>query len=317
MPRLSHTSPGIRDLAFRPAHRDAQKAAVGFEIFRLAELFRRFASGAHDHAPEVPQRLEFHIAYVGLRGRGQLVVDFAPAPLGAGWLTVVASGQVQQFVPGSEPDAWMLLFSPEFLALGARDVDPLRGASVLAARTEPALALAAPERRELHALCELLAAEYARPFDAVQPAALAALLRAVLLRAERIATAARGPAGAPAAELTRFFTTLERDVLTTRSVAHYARATGVSPRRLGELLVAHAGRSTKQLIDERVALEAKRLLAHTDLSVKELADRTGFAEPTNFVKFFRHHAGTTPLAFRARFYHPAADPDLAPARARR
>ncbi len=309
---MSHTSPGIRDLAFRPAHPDARKAAIGFEIFPLADLFRRFASGHHNHAADAPQRLGFHIAYVGLRGRGQLVVDFAPAPLGAGWLTIVASGQVQQFVPGQEPDAWMLLFSPEFLALGARAVDPLRGASILAARAEPALALAAPARRELLALCDLLAAEYARPLDALQPAVLAALLRTVLLHAERIAAIARGPTRTPAPELARFFTTLERDVMATRSVGHYARAAGVSSRRLGELLVAHTGRSTKQLVGERLALEVKRLLAHTDLSVKELADRAGFAEPTNFVKFFRHHAGTTPLAFRARFHHPATDAALAP-----
>ena len=65
------------------------------------------------------------------------------------------------------------------------------------------------------------------------------------------------------------------------------------------LLAARTGKSTKQVIDERVILEHKRLLAHTELSVKELAARTGFPEPTNLVKFFRHHTGMTPLAFRA------------------
>jgi AraC family transcriptional regulator, transcriptional activator of pobA len=72
----------------------------------------------------------------------------------------------------------------------------------------------------------------------------------------------------------------------------------LSPRRLGELLLANTGRSTKHVIDERVVLEHKRLLAHTEISVKQLAERTGFDEPTNLVKFFRHHTGMTPLAFR-------------------
>jgi AraC family transcriptional regulator, transcriptional activator of pobA len=52
------------------------------------------------------------------------------------------------------------------------------------------------------------------------------------------------------------------------------------------------------VIDERVILEHKRLLVHTDLSIKELAAKTGFDEPTNLVKFFRHHTGHTPAAFR-------------------
>jgi AraC-like DNA-binding protein len=116
----------------------------------------------------------------------------------------------------------------------------------------------------------------------------------VVLRAERLV----GRAPPVPAPLQRFFTILERDHAATRSVAHYARRAGISVRRLAELVSAHAGKSTKQVIDDRVILEQKRLLVHTDLSVKELAARTGFAEPTNLVKFFRHHAQTTPLAFR-------------------
>jgi AraC-like DNA-binding protein len=73
---------------------------------------------------------------------------------------------------------------------------------------------------------------------------------------------------------------------------------GISVRQLSDLLVARTGKSTKRIIDDRVVLEHKRLLAHTDISVKELAERSGFDEPTNLVKFFRHHTGTTPQAFR-------------------
>lgn len=280
----------IRDLPFKHNTRPG----LGFEMFRLSELFGR----PLDHALDAPQRPEFHTLYIGLRGKGTLNVDFSAVPLGADTLTVVARGRVQSFVPGSAVDAWMLLFVPELVALDARSVDPLRGATVLdPSWPTPAVRLARQDRDELVALAEQLAAEQARPPDALQPALMSALLRAILLRAERIAGASNArPARTP--ELARFFTILERDCLATRSVAHYARAAGLSPRRLAELLVAHTGKSTKQIIDDRVVLEQKRLLAHTDISVKELADRTGFAEPTNLVKFFRHHTKTTPLEFR-------------------
>jgi AraC-like DNA-binding protein len=158
------------------------------------------------------------------------------------------------------------------------------------------------EARELVALAEQLDAEHARPFDDVQAWLLAALLRVLVLRAERLVArlGCAAPLPAPATPLGRFFTILERDHATSRSVAHYARAAGISARRLAELVFGHAGKSTKQVIDERVILEQKRLLVHTELSVKELAARTGFAEPTNLVKFFRHHVGATPLEFRDR-----------------
>jgi AraC family transcriptional regulator, transcriptional activator of pobA len=279
----------IRSLPFR----HNVKPGLGLEIFRLTELYDRAA--VIDHALDAPQRPEFHTIYVGLRGDGELRVDFTPVPLGAHTLTFVARGRVQQFVVDRAVDAWMLIVRPEFLLAGGDAADPLVHAAVLRPGWPvPAIRVAPAEHRELCALAGQLDAEHARPLDAVQPHLLAALARAVILRAERLV----GPAPPVPAPVQRFFTILERDHARSRAVAHYARAAGISPRRLGELVVAHAGKPPKQVIDDRVILEQKRLLVHTELSIKELAARTGFAEPTNLVKFFRHHTGQTPRAFR-------------------
>lgn len=270
--------PAIRELPFR----HNQKPGLGFEIFTLGDLYDRAERFGYDLVS--PQRPEFHTIYLGTRGRGTHVVDFTPAPLGDGFATIVGRGRVQQFVVDRRVDAWLLLIEPAFVG-----TSPVLSPALV----EPALALA-DAKAELLALAAQLSAEQARPLDAVQPALLEALVRAVLLRLERLV-----PATPARAELARFFTILERDCTRTRSVAHYAKQAGLSPRRLGELLVATTGKSTKQVIDDRVVLEQKRLLAHTQLSVKELADRTGFDEPTNLVKFFRQRTGHTPLEFRA------------------
>jgi AraC-like DNA-binding protein len=269
--------PAIPELPFR----HNEKAGLGFEIFTLQSLVER----AHrlGYPIESPQRPDFHTIYLGTRGRATHVVDFTPVPLGDGFATIVARSRVQQFVVDKRVDAWLLLLEPSFVA-GSPVLSPLGATSIVLGAA----------KAELLALARQLATEHARPLDAVQPRLLEALVRAVLLRLERLAPAAGG-----STELTKFFTILERDCTRTRSVAHYAKQAGISPRRLGELCVAHTGRSTKQLVDDRVLLEHKRLLAHTTMSVKELADRTGFAEPTNLVKFFRQRTGLTPLEFRA------------------
>ncbi len=281
----------IRSLPFR----HAAKPQLGVEVFRLSDLYARADRRVLDHALDTPQRPEFHTIYVGLRGRGTMVVDFTSVPLAAEHVTVVARGRVQQFVVERGVDAWMVLFAPELAGHGADD--PLRAPAILSpAWAVPAIRVPARERLELLAIVDQLVTEQARPFDAFQPAIQIALLRAVLLRLERLHGGAVAPLPDP---LQRFLTILERDHARTRAVSHYARAAGVSARRLGELLGDHAGKSTKQVIDERVVLEHKRLVVHTELSVKELAARTGFDEPTNMVKFFRHHTGQTPMAFRA------------------
>lgn len=78
-----------------------------------------------------------------------------------------------------------------------------------------------------------------------------------------------------------------------------------SPRTLSRATHETAGRGAKQFIDDRVVLEAKRLLAHTDMTATECARRTGFDDPANFSKFFRAHVGVAPGAFAARSRVPA------------
>ena len=67
---------------------------------------------------------------VGLTGKGTMTIDFTPVPLGAGHVVVFAKNRVQQFVPARGLDAWLIVFSPEFLALGSdlREVDAFDGA---------------------------------------------------------------------------------------------------------------------------------------------------------------------------------------------
>ena len=52
--------------------------------------------------------------------------------------------------------------------------------------------------------------------------------------------------------------------------------------------------------DERIVLEAKRLLSHADSSVAEIATQPGFADPSNFSTYFHRRTGLTPGAFRGR-----------------
>ncbi|MEM8736341.1 MAG: AraC family transcriptional regulator, partial [Planctomycetota bacterium] len=54
----------------------------------------------------------------------------------------------------------------------------------------------------------------------------------------------------------------------------------------------------KVLLSRRVVLEAKRLLAQSQESVNAVAERLGFGETTNFVRYFRGESGLTPQAFR-------------------
>jgi AraC-like DNA-binding protein len=141
-----------------------------------------------------------------------------------------------------------------------------------------------------------LRTEYLRAAEPITVELLRQLLGALLLRLARL-PATPGTTGHNET-FERFQHELERSFATTRNAADYAARVGYSPRSLNRACQEATGQSAKALIDARVALEAKRLLVHTELPAAAIGIRLGFTEPTNFGKFFTRETGRSPGAFR-------------------
>ena len=95
----------------------------------------------------------------------------------------------------------------------------------------------------------------------------------------------------------RFRYAVEEDFRTHHDVAHYARRLGYSPRTLSRGVRAATGRTAKDYLCERLLLEAKRLLAHDQLSQAQCGQRLGFSDAANFSAFFLRETGLRPGAW--------------------
>ncbi len=93
---------------------------------------------------------------------------------------------------------------------------------------------------------------------------------------------------------------LERNYKTQKQVSYYAKEMFISEKRLNQATSKLFGKTSKEIINDRVMLEAKRILAHTNESVKEICYSLGFEEPTNFIKYFKKHSAITPIEFREK-----------------
>jgi AraC-like DNA-binding protein len=79
----------------------------------------------------------------------------------------------------------------------------------------------------------------------------------------------------------------------------YIRLPALTPGHLNDLTKATTGRTASALIDAWLILEAKRLLAHADAPVAEIAADPDFPAPSSFGRLFRRHVGQSPGALRA------------------
>ncbi|SNT28447.1 AraC-type DNA-binding protein [Noviherbaspirillum humi] len=91
---------------------------------------------------------------------------------------------------------------------------------------------------------------------------------------------------------------LESNELNLRTAKQMARKLNISEKGLYRAVLACTGRTPKQLIDDRTALEAKRLLLFMNSSVESVAMMLGFSDAANFARFFHRMTGMTPREFR-------------------
>jgi AraC family transcriptional activator of pobA len=252
-----------------------------------------FGSAAPRGARE-PHRHDYHELIWTRRGEGRHTIDGEPHPVRPGTITLIGRGQVHVFERGCRLSGAVVRFRPE-IADGPGWLVGERGS-----RTVPVPPSEVPA---LEAALRALEAESARPPD---PRALDVqrhLLSVLLLWIERwydaTRTERREPGDADVQLYRRFDQLLERDYARHHDAAHYADALAVPQPLLSRTLARLTGRTTKQLITDRVMLEAARLLRFSDLTVGEVAFRAGFDDQLYFSRAFKRHYGEAPTAFRS------------------
>ncbi len=243
-------------------------------------------------------RTDFHQLFVFRAGEATAMVDFVDHRCPAGSLLYVHPGRLQR-LPRAVTDgvhAVAVLFTVSFPPRLER-IRPLLSPFGPVTWSVPADEWGGIDR----AVTELQS-EYGRAAGedrAITTDLVRQLLGALLLRVARLPVAPGQTNHSGDETFQRFQRELERDFATTRSAAVYAARVGYSLRSLNRACQAATGRSAKALIDARVALEAKRMLAHTTIPAAAVGHRLGFSEATNFTKFFTRETGLTPGAFRA------------------
>lgn len=91
---------------------------------------------------------------------------------------------------------------------------------------------------------------------------------------------------------------LERNFASAKRPTEYAQQLNISSPYLNECVKNTTGFSVSHHIQQRVILEAKRLLYHSDISVKEIASELGYDDYPYFSRLFTKVSGMTALAFR-------------------
>ncbi len=98
--------------------------------------------------------------------------------------------------------------------------------------------------------------------------------------------------------LKKYLSKIEESYTQTHEVTAYADMLNISAGHLSEVVKEQSGKPAITHIHERLILEAKRLLFHTEHSIKEIAFQLGFEDASYFNRFFKRLAKHTPVEYR-------------------
>lgn len=94
---------------------------------------------------------------------------------------------------------------------------------------------------------------------------------------------------------------VDRNFRKLKQASEYASQMNISQKHLNSICKKGIGKTVSEIIQERIILEAKRLLLHSELSISEVAFSLGYHDSSYFSRFFRNKMDESPEEFRKNY----------------
>lgn len=261
-------------------------SGVGMELYRMPEFFQQLKGVETD-------TMHLHGFYEIIwfqKGSGTHYVDFNQYAIAPGTIIFISPGQIHSFDTKHDQEGYVLKICAElfddFVSLSCVTVqdkdsaalEMLIGAMQEELKKEDSLG----HREALHALVKLFVIMVRRSYAEINPSA-------------------PNPHKVSYKAFLNFRKLIEENYCRLHTVKDYAALLNVSSKTLTLYVNECSKYSPLELINNRIILEAKRLLRYSVLSVKEIAFRLGFEDPSYFAKFFKRLVKQSPADYRESF----------------
>ena len=272
-------------------------SAYHLRLLRMENIFAD-AKGKSD----TPHRHDYYTVIWSRKGaNGRHVIDFREYELGKDTVFFVSPGQVHQVITPEEPQGWVITFSKSFLQHHHISEEFIERINLFNSFDErPPLFLPEEIAKKMQIIFEMMEADFGSPGE-LQIGLMSAYLKIFLIhcvnacdRGDQELTEEHGGKSI----LKNFKSLVKENFRELHKVSEYAKLMTITPKYLNQVVKSLLGQTAKEVIQEKIVLNAKRELKYTDKSIKEIAYELGFDEPLYFSHFFKKCTGMSPTEFK-------------------
>lgn len=277
---------------------------TGNKFFRINRI-----DAAVSYVPEeflTPHRKDYYFFAFVKQGRSRHWIDMQPYVLKENTFYFTVPYQVHMKEAAHPMTGIVFSFTREFLLTDGNDF--LKNLPIIQnTYNGHELQLDEKDLAFVEDILEKVYAEY-HTTNEWQQTMLVSYVKVLLIYLSRLYTAQfSGTDSAPNRQvLKKYLSHIESAYTHMHEVAAYAQLMNISAGHLSEVVKEQSGKPAIVHIHERIMLEARRLLFHTDQSIKEVAFNLGFEDAAYFNRFFKRLAGQTPVQYRTtirEIYH--------------
>ena len=262
---------------------------------------RSFAAHLREHQfIQRPHKHDFYILLYISKGHGTHTIDFEAYPVQANTMFFLAPGQVHSWQLSDDTDGYIIFFTSAYFRLEFPHQKLNRFPFFHAPYHKPLLLL---HPSDGEAILEVIR-PMQREHEAQKPMAEDVIrdyldILLILLRRRYQEQNPSGQIPAPLlSQLQALEQLIDKHYREHQPVRFYADKLHVTAKQLNDTCRRAINKTVNELIQERVLLEARRLLVHSHLTVSEVAARLGYFDNAYFFRFFKKHTGQTPEQFR-------------------
>lgn len=249
---------------------------------------------------EDPHGHDFYLILIITKGSGLHYIDSTKYNIQPGAMFIISPGQIHKWELANDTDGYVLFFTKKYFLLDFNSERLTNLPFLQSTFSQPHILLNKSQEKQIINVFKKVAEEYSGR-DLNYHELIRIYLNEMFIKLARFYSQKNNIKYVYTYELiqlNKFETLIDSNFKSHKPLSFYAEEMSISLKQLSYLCKKVIDKKPSEMITDRLILEAKRLIIHSDLSISSISNSLNFNDNSYFARMFKKICNQTPDQYR-------------------